>query len=356
MKKTLLAPLAGTLALGVLPVGAHAADVTVRAEGLKKTLVPRTEVTTTTKRVAHEGSTCAGNTVLDALQRATRGRWDGSYDAHFRDFLIGDILGETPAQPDYWTIWVNHRSSSTGACSTPVHDGDEVLFYVCHGAKPPDFACPSPLDLRLPQRVRHGRAFTVRVVSYAADGSASRVAGATVRAGGRSVVTAGDGTARVRAPERGGALSVRATKTGLVRVAADVCLTSGRDGRCGSTDRIAPRVRIGGIRPGHHFATRGPRTLAGTAADAGGLRGVALRLTRTRDHRCTRYSSRTERFAAIPCSARGGFFAIGADEAWSYLLPVRLGRGDYLLEARASDRRGNRATTRVRFSVGAAGR
>jgi hypothetical protein len=362
MKKTLLGPLAGTLALCALPVGARAADVTFRAEGMKKTLVPRTEVTTTRKRVTHEGSSCAGNTVLGALERATDGGWDGSFDSGLGDFFVSSIRGEAPAGAAFWSLWVNHRASSTGACSTTVQDGDEVLFFVdrCEGSTPANnFTCQNPpvlpLELRVPERVRHGRAFTARVVSYAASGRASRVAGARVRSPGHSVVSGADGTVRLRAPMRGAALVVRATKAGLVRVAADVCLTSGRDGRCGSSDTIAPRIRIGGIRSGRRFALgRGPRTLAGTAKDAGGLRRVALRLTRRRGDRCARYSAGAERFVALPCRRMGAFFGVGDREAWSYLLPARLGRGEYLLAARASDRHGNATTTRVRFSVGPA--
>jgi hypothetical protein len=360
MKKTLLGPLAGTLALCALPVGARAADVTFRAEGVKRTLVPLTEVKTTRKAVTHEGNSCSGNTALDVLERATRGAWDGSFDPGLGGFFVSSIRGEAPAGTAFWSLWVNHRTSSTGVCATTMQDGDDVLFLVdrCDGATPANnFACQNPpvlpLDLRVPEKARHGRVFTVRVVSYAASGKASRVAGARVRAAGQSRVSDADGSVRLRAPKHGAALAVRATKAGLVRVAADVCLTSGHDGRCGSSDTVAPRVRIGGIRPGRRFALgRGPRTLAGTAIDAGGLRRVALRLTRRRDDRCARYSAAAERFAALTCGRVGPFFSVGDRETWSYLLPARLGRGDYVLAARASDRHANVTTTRVRFSVG----
>ena len=53
---------------------------------------------------------------------------------------------------------------------------------------------------------------------------------------------------------------------------------------------------------------------------------------------------------------RGAYFAIGDRADWSYLLPARLGRGRYVLDAIAIDGAGNRTplargTTRVVFTV-----
>ena len=49
---------------------------------------------------------------------------------------------------------------------------------------------------------------------------------------------------------------------------------------------------------------------------------------------------------------RGSFLRIGDRADWSYLLPKRLGRGRYVLEAKAIDGAFNRgAAARVRFRV-----
>ena len=107
---------------------------------------------------------------------------------------------------------------------------------------------------------------------------------------------------------------------------------------------------------------KGPRVLRGRAGepaaalravtlvpDPSGLSSVRLRLTRTDRGRCSSYSGRLERFARSRCGAsHGRYFAIGSEAAWSYLLPHRLPRGRYVLDALAADKAGNADETRRR--------
>ena len=97
---------------------------------------------------------------------------------------------------------------------------------------------------------------------------------------------------------------------------------------------------------------RAPRLLRGTVtADPSGLLAVKLRLTRRVGRKCSYFSGTRERFRRMRCG-RGSFFKIGDSARWSYLLPKRLGRGRYVLEAKAIDGAFNRgAATRVRFRV-----
>ena len=100
---------------------------------------------------------------------------------------------------------------------------------------------------------------------------------------------------------------------------------------------------ITGIRTGQRFTRkRAPRTLQGSvAADPSGLRAVKLSLTRSAGGRCQLYSPSQERFRNSRCGRRVNF-KIGDRQDWSYLLPERLGKGRYVLDAIAVDKLGNR--------------
>jgi hypothetical protein len=235
--------------------------------------------------------------------------------------------------------------------------------------------------------VAPGQPFTVavsRTTTNSSSGNVTReaVANATVSGAGASVSTTTDGTAQITLGARGPAV-LRATHYGDIRSAteavcvtdgtdgacgspvasagASTCLTTGDDGACGTRDRRPPLGKILSIREGQRFGGgRGPRTLSGIVApDPSGLAAVRLRLTRNDGGRCATFDGRTERFATLKrCgAAHGKWFNVGDREAWSYLLPARLGRGRYVLDVQARDRAGNvdtllqRTRTRVVFLV-----
>jgi hypothetical protein len=117
-------------------------------------------------------------------------------------------------------------------------------------------------------------------------------------------------------------------------------------------DTTAPVTTIG-VRDRAVFSRRrAPRLLRGSVtADPSGLHSVKLRLTRRVGKRCSYFSGRQERFRRMRCG-RGSFLRIGDRAAWSYLLPKRLGRGRYVLEAKAIDGAFNRGpAARARFRV-----
>jgi hypothetical protein len=180
-------------------------------------------------------------------------------------------------------------------------------------------------------------------------------AGATVTAGGRSFTAGSNGVARVTVGSKGVA-GVRASKPNYVRTATEsVCVECGAapgEGVGAAPDTVAP-ASVLALKNGSVFSRRrAPRTLRGTvAADPSGLLAVKLRLTRRVGKKCSYFSGTRERFRPVRCG-RGSFFKIGDRAEWSYLLPKRLGRGRYVLEAKAIDRAFNRgAVTRVRFRV-----
>ncbi|MDW5598307.1 hypothetical protein VSS74_28370 [Conexibacter stalactiti] len=349
MSRTILGSLIGALAVTALAApladaAGRPADVTVRVEGPRGTLVD-TPVTTTTAAVVKDGDrahACSGTSAAGALEQATEGEWTASY---FRGlgYAVDAIDGVRPASAnDYWTLWVNDRSSLTGLCDTELQDGDELLLFVCTSG--PDFNCTNaPLGLVAP-RTRNARP-TVQVISFGPDGRTTPAAGATVSGGAAPVRADAQGNARVTLKR--GESTLRATRTGSTPSARLFCA----DGRCGSSDRTPPLLSVRGISDGQTFApARAPRALRGVARGLdGGI--VELRLARRHDGRCTAYVGRIEDF--VRCPRRGAPWFQAADrERWSYLLPARLAPGRYTLGVIAADGAGNSAKPLVvRFTV-----
>jgi hypothetical protein len=214
---------------------------------------------------------------------------------------------------------------------------------------------------------------------YDGTGAQAPVAGASV--GGATTDAAGHATVTVPAA---GPSSLRATKANFAGITQAICATNGQDGLCGSgltgapgpiatcatnghdglcgtVDHTAAQARITSVREQQRFAKgKGPRTLAGTVAtDPAGLRSVQLRLTRNDSGRCSRYDDEREQFRRTRhCRATAGkWFSAGDRNAWSYLLPSKLGRGRYVLDVRTFDGAGNidntlqRGRNRVVFRV-----
>jgi len=186
-------------------------------------------------------------------------------------------------------------------------------------------------------------------------------AGAAVSAGSQSFTAGADGVAHVTVGSKG-TVGVRASKSGFIRSATEpVCVECGTPPPAGAgpgtnaagRDTAAPATALTGLKSGAVFSRRkAPRLLRGTvASDPSGLLAVKLRLTRRVGKKCSYFSGSRERFRPVRCG-RGSFFKIGDRADWSYLLPKRLGRGRYLLEAKAIDGAYNRgAVTRTRFRV-----
>jgi hypothetical protein len=154
------------------------------------------------------------------------------------------------------------------------------------------------------------------------------------------------GTVRLKAQKAGFARSETETvAVGLTNAGPPLSLP----------DRTPPSASLAGLKD-HAVLSRGPRELRGSfGADPSGIRAVKLRLTKRLGKRCWYFSGRKERFVGTHCG-RGAYFAIGDRADWSYLLPARLGRGRYVLDAIAIDGAGNRTplqrgTTRVVFTV-----
>lgn len=354
MPRKIIGSVVGALAAaGLVAPVAHAASpakVHVRIEALGKTVV-ETTLTTTRAKVVKDGvaaHSCTGTSAAGALEQATSGKWTATwYDGlGYAVDTIGSVKAPA-AVSTYWALWVNGRASSTGVCDTELQKGDEVLEFLC--AATADFSSCVNLPLALEVRRVHLGTVALKVVRLHGDGTSEPVVGATIR-GGTKVVTSGrGGRAVVTLDSPGGAL--RATHPGDVPSATLHCALGDGGGSCGSQDGLRPEVSLRGLADGATFsAADSPRTLRGVARDDSGLAGVALRLTRRADGRCTAFDGNRASFR--PCGGRRApLVEVGDDARWSYLLPARLAPGRYGLLVVATDKAGNRTRVKVRFTV-----
>lgn len=360
MKKTLSGLVAGLALLAAAPSAFAGPTVNVRVEGAGGTLLERTRATLPNQPAS--GNPCAADSAGAALQEGTRGNWD------HKEFTQ-TILGETHKfdNSDYWAEWIDRGAGykrGAGLCSDRLAEGDELLMLV-DLSPPPDFA-PTvfPLDLEgVPARATRGDQVTVTVVEYRSptgaigEGERTPAAGAQVSGAGASAITGPDGKATLRV-EQAGSFALKAVRERNAPSAAEpVTVTETPQAAAvapvaGARDRTGPVTAIA-LRSGATFSRRSaPRVLKGSVgADQSGVRVVKLRLTQRSGSLCRYFSGSRERFLGTRCG-RGSFFAVADRAEWSYLLPGRLPRGSYVLEAKAVDGAYNRgAVALVRFRV-----
>jgi hypothetical protein len=359
MKKHLIGLLTvALLALTAVPV-AQATTVHLRVEGKTQTILPETTVTLPTAPILKDGThACAPDSIGGAFESSAIGSdWDASYGS-FGYFLSG-IKGESPAGNDYFTLWVNHKSTFNGVCDggagVGLQEGDDVLVFVDYCDYDPGLGgCANapvlPLAVDAPAKAKPGTPFTVTVSRYDANGVSAPVDGATVGGGAATVVTDASGHATVTLAT-GGPRTLSVTKDGFARVSTAVCASTGSDGNCGSLkpppppDTRAPQPKLAGVKQHTTYsAKKAPRLLEGTiAADASGLKDVELRLTRNDRRRCSYFDGADARWhKSRKCVATAGtWFSVGDREDFSYQLPAKLKRGRYVLDVRATDGKGN---------------
>jgi hypothetical protein len=370
--------------------------VSIRIEGESQTLVPRTTVTLGDGQIEGVDDECPADTIAGAIDKGTAGEWDHK---SFTQTIKGE--NHAFADNDAWSGWLGNTGKLTGGfCQTHLSEGDDVIVQA-------NFADPNsnyrwqyqPLFVRdVPTSVERDVPFVVRVeeivperdqdgFEIADSGHFAPAGGVRVTGGGVQGITDGDGRVELRLGHAGDFTLIADSGAGLDRSLpipitvvepgtppppprpAPPCVHRPDDGRCDSRDLEAPTAFITSIRDGARFARRsGPRELSGTAgvlgaggieADGTGILMVKLRLTRRVGARCSTWSPSRERFVPRECGAENGFwFRIGDDADWDYLLPARLGRGRYVLDADAIDRAGNRhhvrrrGENRVVFRVG----
>jgi hypothetical protein len=399
--------LAGAL-LSLLAVGAFVAPValagspatvTVRVlaptgSGSYETLTPITQVTTNAAEVTKDGGACSGTSAMGALNLATHGDWEGTWESGFDDYELITIDGKSypfeagsPANY-YWSFWRNNVYSEEGECGVELEAGDQILFFPsCYGP-----SCPAPpevLAIEAPPTAEVGQPVTIAVNRYNAEGKHAPAAGVNVGGWGASTTTNFEGKATLTFPGdetytlrvSGIAGEEPMKEPAPVPGEALVCAHAGDDGTCGTSapaDNLLPAssttttsttvtapytgpyavvADVSGIREGHVYARgQGPRVLSGTVTAHAPVTSISLRLRRTYRGRCWAYSGSRERLQRLRCR-QGGFFQIASGgDSFSYLLPSRLPPGRYVLDIAATDSAGgmaplDRGSSRIVFYV-----
>jgi hypothetical protein len=355
---------AGLLALAAAPALAAPVTVELRVEGATRTLFEGPVTTDVRPFVADDGPhECDGpasapapgvtrGAIMSAAPLAYKATWSVPQGSPTFTEIAGENVDYEPATGRFLAEYYNGSFAMAGSCDDIVTQGSKVLFAFADGTE-------TLLALSGPSSAKPGEAVTLKVTDA---GSGAAVAGATV--GGS--VSAADGTVTVGPFSTRGDHDLKATKDKSIRSnRVRVCVSDGADGACGTVsspaakpgvvpDVAPPAARFRGLSD-RQVLSRGPRELRGSFADASGVKTVKLRLTKRLGKKCWYFSGRSERFRGTRCG-KGAYFAITAGADWSYLLPARLGRGRYVLDAVAVDGAGNRTplardATRVVFTV-----
>ena len=229
MKHRQFLALGGVAAAVVLASTAPAlgagSNITVRVEGVKRTLLPATvahaESGSITKGGTPKGS-CPGSSGAGYFDSATHHRWSGTYSSGL-GVEITNVLGEThkfSAKGFYWGIWVDNKFASTGLCDLKLKPGDQLLL-----APAPGTGTVSPIILSAPATAVVGKPITVKATYYKTLKHGTKLTtleGAKVTDG--AAVTGAAGTTTVT-PTKSGKLTIVATEKGYIRDEATITVT-----------------------------------------------------------------------------------------------------------------------------------
>ena len=192
--------------------------VTVRVEGLTRTLLGSTAVTVPTSGWITKGGAkpgdCRAASAAGALDRATHHHWYGTWNSSFGDYEITWILGEGHpfTSKNYWSIWLNGRFAPSGVCGMSLHRGDQLLF-----AAVPDTFNGYPLYLRAPHQARVGGTITA-TAGYFGKSGFTPAGGVHVTAPGLNAITDRHGQVHIRITHTG-TLVLHSHGTGYIRAA-----------------------------------------------------------------------------------------------------------------------------------------
>ena len=209
------------IALGLSCAGPALAgtSVSVRVEGLTRTLLPATTVSAPSSGSITKGGTpagqCKADTAAGALDAATHDKWGGAYSKGL-GIEVDNILGTTYsyAKGDYWSVFVDDRYAESGICGLTLHAGEQLLF-----APYPSKGKTFPIVLTAPAKASVGTPFEVKAFYYPGQGNTTRpIKG--VSFSGAAGTTNAQGVATIT-PSSAGTLKLVANATGYIRSALD---------------------------------------------------------------------------------------------------------------------------------------
>lgn len=204
--------------------------VSVRVEGIAKTLLAETTVSAKAASIVKDGKPadlCGGDTAAVALQDATKGNWTaGTFSAGLGYPVIGIDGQSYPfTSAYYWSFWVDGKPATTGICGATLHAKEKLLFFPQCSQESPS-ACPQgmfdPAVLEIknpahPSHVRVGHPLDLSVFSLAnLTGKSTPAVGAKVSGGGHSATASASGKAKLTFA-KAGTYEIVATATESVR-------------------------------------------------------------------------------------------------------------------------------------------
>jgi hypothetical protein len=136
------------------------------------------------------------------------------------------IGGQVASGSAFWYTKVNHVGLQVGGSQFAIHAGDQVLWYLS-----PNFPAPPELVLNAPVRQPVGSPFSVQVLAYADDGTATPAAGAVISGGASPVTTDASGNAQVSL-NGAGAAQIQATRGADIPSAVTTICASGQGADC----------------------------------------------------------------------------------------------------------------------------
>jgi uncharacterized protein DUF4430 len=136
-RKTLVA-LLGAIVVALTASGAALAAgsgpaVSVQVKSTTKTLLGPTTVHGEKGWITKGGTPkgkCSASSAAGALDAATHGKWTGKYYSSVGGIFVTSILGVKPTGNDFWGVFVDGKSSSTGICAVKLHAGQKLLFKI----------------------------------------------------------------------------------------------------------------------------------------------------------------------------------------------------------------------------------
>jgi hypothetical protein len=365
------------------------ATVTVRVEGFNGvTLLPQTQVTTSTTPIPVEGGSCSGTSAGGALYDATHGNWKVQDEKEGVAILGIDGVNLPPfGSGDYafWALWVESKFAESGACSEQLQTGDHVVFVGQCFALGPECSSESAPDHFLTEMAPSsnvanvGEAVSVTIGSLSTAsgaGEATLPAGVTVADGSQAVSPNAQGVATLAFPSAGTYTIQAHAPDAVPSDPYTICVHNGNDGNCGTPNdsgtsstststsgATTPATGVAGFAKSAPYTgpyalvaratdliedhTYGridaPRVLSGTVLAHSAVSSISLQLRRRYKGRCYAYNGTRERFVAARCG-QGSYFKVSTSASYSYLLPAALAPGRYVLDIRATDASGNHTT------------
>jgi hypothetical protein len=355
----------------------------VRVVGLNgQTLLPQTQVTTSTASIPVGGGSCSGTSAGGALYDAIQGNWEAkSVSAGIEidgvEALDFPALSENPGI--YWAFWLNNAYAEHGACDEQIESNNEDIVFVaqcyavgadCSTATAPDhFLTSTAPSARV---VNVGESVSMTIASLSTESGTNEPSlptGVLVSGASQSVVPGAGGVATVSFASAGTYTLQAQAPDSVPSDPFTVCVHNGNDGNCGTSSPSGSSTSTGssttstsitaalpykgpfalvagvkGLTDGHVYpGGTAPRVLSGNVVAHTAVSSVSLRLRREYRGRCSAFDGATERFRRARCGS-GAFFKVASNGVFSYQLPTALAPGRYVLDVEASDAAGNRTT------------